>query len=249
MKITEANTAVVYIRVSTELQARDAYGLESQLRSCVRFCQERGWAVREIFEDRGVSGWTYVERPEFLRMMRSIRENRNVNLVFYDYSRFGRKTLPALKAFDALDKLGVLSISVDKPLIDCRTAAGRTSRRLELSNAENFSDDHSEKTSVRMEAAFKDGRWCRPAPLGYQSVGTKAKGLPNIVPSESEAPLVVKSFELMQAGNDRPAEVLRKMTNSGLRSKKGNKLTPHSFFKMLRKPAIAVQRSLGYGCS
>ena len=201
--------------------------------------------MRETFKDRGVSGWADVERPEFLRMMRAIRENRDVNLVFYDYSRFGRKTLPALKAFDVLDKLGVLSISVDKPLIDCRTAAGRTSRRLELSNAENFSDDHSEKTSVRMEAAFKDGRWCRPAPLGYQSVGTKAKGQPNIVPSESEGPLVVKSFDLVNAGNDCAAEVLRKMTALGLRSKKGNKLTPHSFFKMLRNPVYIGQMKSG----
>jgi site-specific DNA recombinase len=236
MKIREATTAIAYLRVSTEEQARDAYGLESQERACRQLCEQRGWALGEIFRDAGVSGWADVERPEFRRMMKSIRGNRDVNLVFYDYSRFGRKTLPALTAFEELDNLGVLSVAATNPTIDCTIAAGRTARREELSKAEHFSDDHSEKTSGRMEAAFKDGRWCRPAPLGYHSVGTKAKGQPNIVPLEAEATLVVKSFELVQLGHDRPAEILRTMTGKGLRSKKGRELTPHVFLKMLRNP-------------
>ena len=40
-----AKSAVIYIRVSTEEQARDAYGLESQEKACREFCQERGWTV------------------------------------------------------------------------------------------------------------------------------------------------------------------------------------------------------------
>ena len=31
-----------------------------------------------------------------------------MNVVFFDYSRFGRKVLPALQAFKKLDGLGVL---------------------------------------------------------------------------------------------------------------------------------------------
>jgi site-specific DNA recombinase len=248
MKIREATNAVAYLRVSTEEQARDAYGLESQEKACLQFCSERGWKLVEIFRDAGVSGWADVERPEFRRMMQSIRERRDVNLVFYDYSRFGRRVLPALKAFDELDGLGVYSVAADNPGIDCRTAAGRTARRDELSKAEDFSDQHSEKTSARMKAAFEDGRWCRPAPLGYHSVGTKAKGQSNIVPFEPEASLVVKAFELVQLGHDRPAEVLRTMTALGLRSKKGRKLTLHVFLKMLRNPVyIGEMKSKKWG--
>jgi site-specific DNA recombinase len=250
-RIRVAKTACLYLRVSTEEQAKDAYGLESQEKKCREFCQEKGWTIEELFRDAGFSAWSKVERPEFCRMMQSIRANRNVNLVFYDYSRFGRKTLPALKAFDELDGLGVFSIAATNPGIDCKTAAGRTARRDELSKAEDFSDQNSEKTSARMKAAFEEGRWCRPAPLGYESTRTKIKGQPNIVPLESEAELVRKSFELMSAGNDRPSDVLRKMTALGLRSKKGNKLTPHSFLKMLRNPVYIglVQSAKWHGTS
>jgi site-specific DNA recombinase len=181
-------------------------------------------------------------------MMEYIRANRDVNLVFYDYSRFGRKVLPALKAFEELDKLGVFSIAANNPGIDCRTAAGRTARRDELSRAEDFSDQHSEKTAARMKSAFEDGRWCRPAPLGYHSVGTKSKGQSNIVPLEQEANLVIKAFELVQLGHDRPSAVLRMMTEMGLRSKKGKTLTLHVFLKMLRNPVyIGKMKSKKWG--
>jgi DNA invertase Pin-like site-specific DNA recombinase len=235
-RIKIASNAWLYLRVSTEEQARDAYGLESQEKECREFCRQRGWNVTRVFSDRGISGWADVERPQFKAMMAEFRKERNANLVIFDYSRFGRKTLPALGAFDELDRLGIFSIATTNPGIDCRTAAGRTARRDELSKAEDFSDQNSEKTVSRMKAAFEDGRWSRQAPFGYRNVGTKAKGQPNIVPLEPESTLVRKSFELMHTGNYRPAEVLRIVTGMGLRSKKGNKLTAHSFLTLLRNP-------------
>src|SRR5437762_4181612 len=109
-KIKIANSACLYLRVSTEEQARDAYGLESQEKICREFCKERGWTVGEVFKDAGFSAWADVKRPGFLRMMASVRKNRDINVVFYNYSRFGRKVVPALTAFEELDELGVFSI-------------------------------------------------------------------------------------------------------------------------------------------
>jgi site-specific DNA recombinase len=190
MKMRVASAAIIYERVSTEEQARDAYGLESQDRTCRNLCQARGWTVRKVFRDSGVSAWQDVERPAFRQMMQYLRENRDVNLVFYDYSRFGRKTLPALTAFKVLDSLGVYSIAA------MNTGIGRTARREELSKAEDFSDQHSEKQKERMRAAWEDGRWCRLAPLGYHNVGTKLRGQPNIVPTQAEADSLPKRLNL-----------------------------------------------------
>ena len=56
MKIRESTKAIAYLRVSTEEQARDAYGLESQEKACRQLCDERGWKLREVFKDAGISG-------------------------------------------------------------------------------------------------------------------------------------------------------------------------------------------------
>jgi site-specific DNA recombinase len=76
----------------------------------------------------------------------------------------------------------------------------------------------------------------------------KTKGQANIAPLELEASLVVKSFELVHAGQDRPAEILRTMTEAGLRSRKGNKLTLNTFITMLRNPVyMGYMRSGKWG--
>lgn len=149
MNIKIATAAVLYLRVSTEEQARDASGMESQERSCLAFCRDRKWEVLKIFKDAGISGWHDVHRPAFTEMMQYCRKNRNLNVVFYDYSRFARNTVKALRAFHELDRLGIYSVAANNAGIDCRKASGRTARRDELSRAEDFSDQHSEKTTAR----------------------------------------------------------------------------------------------------
>ena len=246
MSIDDSNIKIrektyIYIRVSTAEQARDQYGLEMQERECRRFCDERGWKVAGVYKDI-VSGWDGdARRPEFEAMMYRACKNRDGNVLVYEYSRFGRNTLLALEAYKKLDEAGIFTTSVRYPGADARTAAGRTARRNELSTAEDFSDQHSEKTSARMKAAFEDGRWGRPAMLGYQNTRLKIKGQPNIVPLEPEAGLVKRAFEFVAEGNERTADVLRKMTALGLQSKKGNKLCLTAFLDMLRNPAYIGQ--------
>ena len=235
-KWRETKKFAFYGRVSTDEQARDAYGLESQLASCREYVDSIGGTIVALFEDPGLSGWKGVERPGFRRMMAYVTEHKDVNLVFYDYSRFGRGTEKGLRAFGQLDKMGVVSVAADNPGIDCRTASGRTSRREELSRAEDFSDKNSEKTSARMKLAFDEGRYCRPALYGYKNTGSKVKGQPNIVPDEATAPFVRKAFEMVAAGDDRPADILRTLTQMGMTSKAGKPMTLHTFLKMLRNP-------------
>ena len=55
-----SSNALLYLRVSTEEQARDAYGLESQEKMCRELCQKRGWTIEQVFRDRGVSAWADV---------------------------------------------------------------------------------------------------------------------------------------------------------------------------------------------
>jgi hypothetical protein len=53
-------------------------------------------------------------------------------------------------------------------LVDCRSAGDRTERRRLLSEAEDFSDTHSEKQRARMKTALIERhRYIGSAPLGY----------------------------------------------------------------------------------
>jgi hypothetical protein len=89
-----------------------------------------------------------------------------------------------------------------------------------------------------MKVAFEAGRWTRPAPIGYKNVDKKLqlKGGPSLEPDHRESELIRKAFQLVEAGHNTTADVLRTLTELGLRSKKGNKLTLHAFLELLRNP-------------
>jgi site-specific DNA recombinase len=45
-QIRIAESAIIYCRVSTKEQSKDAHGMESQETACREYCRERGWTVR-----------------------------------------------------------------------------------------------------------------------------------------------------------------------------------------------------------
>ena len=141
-------TAVIYIRVSTDEQKRDNNSLEFQEKTCREFCHKQGWTVDEVFADEGVSAWADVKRPAFLRMMAYTQQHKNVNLVFLDYSRFGRKALKGLKAIEDLGDWGVRYVAAARPDIDSTTAAASA-----LAKNDQFvlskSDPHEEQDLAR----------------------------------------------------------------------------------------------------
>jgi len=52
----------VYIRVSTEDQAKEGYSLEVQREHLESFAQREGLEVFKVYQDDGISGYT-TERP------------------------------------------------------------------------------------------------------------------------------------------------------------------------------------------
>ena len=237
MILKPSNRAIIYLRVSTEEQKRDMHGLESQERTCRDYCSERGWEVIDIYNEGAVSAFAPVMRPVFMSAIDFLKRNKDVHLVFLDYSRFGRKCTRSLPALEMLDSIGVHSVAATCP-IDVSTAAGRTMRREECSKAEDFSDRNSENTSRRMKAAFDDGRCTRLAPLGYRNIPKEQqmKGCSNIEPEPTEAEFVNKAFVMVASGTVTPAKALLTLTALGLKSKRGNVLTLHTFLKMLKNP-------------
>jgi site-specific DNA recombinase len=232
----ETKDVVLYIRVSSDEQARNAYGPESQEAEIRLLCAKNGWNVVQVFKDLGYSGWRNVPRPGFQAMKEYVKKNKNVIIVFYDYSRIYRRALHALEFFENMDALGVYTVSATNPNLDCRTADGRATRRSELIEAEKFSDVHSERQQSRMKNTILSGRWPGAAPLGFVNIRAK-KGASNIAPVESIISLILKAFLLFRSGAYTPAELHREMTRQGLRNSKGNPLKIDHFTKMLRNPA------------
>ena len=225
--------AICYIRVSTEEQARDALNLNNQERRCRDFCVSRNLHVVRVFTDPGQSARS-ADRPEFQKMLGFCRQHRQEVsfVVVYDLSRFARNVRDQADTITLLLDCGVKVRSTLETNID-ESPAGRLAANIHGSFNQYFSDSLSERMKERSRAAVQAGRWPWSAPLGYKNVDTREGA--NIVPDSDTAPHIRNAFELFATGLYTQRQVLDKVTEAGLRTSRGNKLSPQTFYKTLRR--------------
>ncbi len=83
-----------------------------------------------------------------------------------------------------------------------------------------------------MRGALELGRWTFPAPLGYLNA-PKWSGK-SLIPDPERAPLVRQMFDDFASGRFTKQEVLARVTERGLRTRRGLVVSPQSFGQMLR---------------
>jgi len=102
-----------------------------------------------------------------------------------------------------------------------------------LASFAQFDNDvRSDRTRAGMRAALELGRWTFPAPIGYLNA-PKWSGK-SLVPDPERAPLIARAFEELATGRFTKQEVIARMTEAGLRTRRGLVLSPQSFGQMVR---------------
>ena len=233
----DINGAVLYIRVSTDEQADGPLNLRNQEARCRAYCEQKGLGVVEVFVEPGESARS-ADRPAFKRMLAFCKANRSQvrYVVVQDLSRFARNLEDQVHTIGELLTIDVLVRSTYETNVD-ETAAGRLSANIFGGFHQYFSDALSEKMQERTRQSVAAGRFPWRAPLGYRNIGGKVG--PNIVPDEKTAPLIRRAFQLMAKGLYKKTEVLKILTDEGLKTAKGRPLSAQTFQAMLRNPLYA----------
>jgi len=174
-------------------------------------------------------------REGLQKLLDYCREHRGrvSHVIVADLSRLARKVSDQGMLIGRLADMGVTLLSVDEPHID-RTAAGKLSANLLGSVNQFYSDVLSERVRYRMGEAVKAGRFVWRAPLGYRNV--QANGTKNLAIDSERAPMIRKAFELLATGSYKTDAVLKAVNAMGLRTIRGNAVTPQSFSQMIRNP-------------
>jgi len=90
----------------------------------------------------------------------------------------------------------------------------------------------------RSAASVRAGRWPWAAPIGFLNDLKQSNGA-NIKPDPTTGPLVRETFTLFATGIYSKTQVFKIITEKGLRTKRGQKLTAQTFDAMLHKPIYA----------
>jgi DNA invertase Pin-like site-specific DNA recombinase len=238
--------AVIYVRVSTKEQTENL-SLPTQLRACEEYCRREGFEVLERFNEEGESAKT-TDRTELQKLLKYCRTHKGKVhfVVVYNLTRFAREKYDHFALRAHLKSLGISLRSATEPIDD--TSTGKLMEGVLAAFAQFDNDVRSERTRAGMRAALELGRWTFPAPLGYLNA-PKWSGK-SLIPDPERALLIREMFEEYASGRFTKQEVLARITERGLRTRRGLVLSPQSFGQMLRN-TIYVGRidSPEYGVS
>ena len=97
----EFKEIAIYIRVSTEDQAKEGYSLEVQ-RECLEFFAEReGYEIYQVYSDDGISGYS-LERPALKKLLEDAKHRKFDLVLVYKIDRFSRNLRDLLNLMDKL---------------------------------------------------------------------------------------------------------------------------------------------------
>lgn len=203
VKNTNTNKTInagIYIRVSTEDQAREGHSLEQQKKICLEFCKKQGFNVYKIYEDAGISAKD-TNRPQYNEMMNDVANKAVDVVVAIKLDRLSRNLLDSQKFIYQLKDVDCDLKLVLEP-IDLTSSEGILMFNLVMAFSQHERLKISERTRIGMTGAIEKGNIPGPVPLGYKKDldnPDKSKQKTLII-DELTAPIIKEIFMLCADG-------------------------------------------------
>ena len=183
----------LYLRVSTEDQAREGFSLPEQKERLENFCKFKGYEIIDYYQDAGISAKTGNHRPEFERLKKDIKSKKINTIIALKLDRITRSIYDWENLMTFLDENDAYLDCVNDE-INTTSANGKMISRLLMSVSQNEIERTSERTKVGMAGAIKSGHIPHKAPLGYKHEDKK------LVIDYSTKDIVVRIFDLYYNG-------------------------------------------------
>ena len=158
----------LYVRVSTQEQAREGYSIGEQVERLTKFCEAMGWEIVDTFIDPGYSGGD-TNRPGLEMMINKIEDGGIDKVVVYKLDRLSRSQKDTLFLIeDVFLKHGTDFVSMNENF-DTSTPFGRAIIGVLAVFAQLEREQIKERMAMGKEARAKEGKWNGGAtePIGY----------------------------------------------------------------------------------
>jgi len=167
-----ASRAAVYVRVSTDEQATEGYGLDVQRARCRARAVSNGWTVVAEYADEGISGTKdATARPGLAAMLDAAHAGEIDAIIVLALDRLARKTRLVLELVETLTLARVALVSV-KENWDTSTPQGQFVMTMFAALGQLERDTIVERTTAgRNERGKRDGERGGRVPMGYQRIG------------------------------------------------------------------------------
>jgi site-specific DNA recombinase len=221
-------TAIGYVRVSTDDQAKEGVSLDNQKAKIIAYCQLKDLELREVIEDAGISAKN-LRRPGVQKVLRLARRREIDAIVVYKLDRIFRSTIDALETTKAFDKWGVSFHSIEETL-DTRSAMGRFFFTLTAALAEMERRLIGERTKAALaHKRSKSEKTGGDIPFGYNL----AQG---ILVKNDEEQGVIRIIRRLHGQRLSLRRICSELEREGHKTKRGNgKWHPQSIAHIIKR--------------
>lgn len=174
----------LYVRVSTQEQAKEGYSIDEQIDRLRDYAKAMGWIIVKIYTDAGYSGAS-TDRPALQDMMKDIEDGKGDSVVVYKLDRLSRSqkdTLSLIEDSFLANKVDFVSMTEN---FDTSTPFGRAIIGILSVFAQLEREQIKERMSMGKEGRAKEGKWHGGGyvPIGYDYI---------------DGELIINAFEAMQ---------------------------------------------------
>ena len=190
----ESCIAGVYIRVSTEDQAREGFSLGEQKEKLLQLCSYKGYKVFKVYEDAGISAKDMEHRPAFQEMLADMKKGKINYIVAYKLDRVTRSVRDLEELIAQLEKHNCYLVC-DRDDVNTSTANGRFFVRMLTVLSQLEIEIVSERTKFGLNGAIKSGHIPGQRPFGYMKSEDK-----KMIVDNATKPYVEKIFDMYLEG-------------------------------------------------
>ena len=142
--------AALYVRVSSDKQAREGDSIPAQIDGLRRYAADNGMQIAGEYVDEGLSGTKFSERDDLQRMLADVRAGKIDIILFTKLDRFYRSIRHYTATQAVLDDCGVVWRAIWEPVYDTSTPAGR----LVVNQMMSIAQFEAENTGQRIRQVF-----------------------------------------------------------------------------------------------
>lgn len=187
----------LYVRVSTQEQAKEGYSINEQIDRLQKFSEAHDWMVVKIYTDAGHSG-ADTNRPALQDLLSDVRSGKLDKVLVYKLDRLSRSQKDTLSLIEDEFLPHNTDFESMTEKLDTSTAQGRLFLGILAAFAQLEREMIKERMSMGIEARIKEGKWRGGAqiPFGYDY----EPQLEKLVVNEYESMIVKNLFEQFAAG-------------------------------------------------
>ena len=221
----------IYIRVSTEEQAKNGYSIQAQKEKLLSFSKIKDWNVYKIYIDEGKSGKD-LNREEVQNLIKDIENKIINNVLVYKIDRLTRSTKDLIDLIELFKKNNCDFNSLNES-IDTSSPTGRMFIKIIGLFAEFERETIVERIKMGLERKVKEGYSIASSTTSYGYEKSKGMKIQSI--SENESYVVKKIFFMCKEGKN-INEIRKYLETSNIKTKKDKKWTNKNILNILTNP-------------